>query len=183
MSREICCSKCGVSVEAACDCGVPYISKLEFVAMYMDPTLSSRRNAKDFGVSKNTVLRAKDQLAQNGPVASDAEVTGLDGIKRPAKPKRNKKRDAESARARNKIIDKAYDFLTRFCHQITDNRWAKTLLPDERAELIKFLHTAANHFTLIAQELSELHTPPQTEEPSPWQINEPTSAKTGQSFH
>jgi hypothetical protein len=150
----------------------------------MDPDLSSRRNAKNLGKSKDTVLRAKNQVAQNAPPAPGAKIIGLDGKKYPAKSSKQKqKRKAKHSKEVDKLLNKACDFFTGFCHKITDDRWAKALTPDERAEYIKFLHTAANHFTLIAQELSSLNTPPQTEEPSPWQINDTTSARTGPSFH
>jgi hypothetical protein len=183
MSRELCCSQCGAPGTGTCDCNAPYVPLLEYIAKYMDPDLSSRINAKKLGVSKDTVLRARNQLAQNAPIAPDAKVTTLNNKQYPARPKRNKKREAKHSKEVDKLLNKACDFFTGFCHKITDDRWAKALTPDERAEYIKFLHTAANHFTLIAQELSSLNTPPQTEEPSPWQVNDTTSVRTGPSFH
>jgi hypothetical protein len=150
----------------------------------MDPTLSTRGNAKKFGASAETVRTAKNQVPNNLAPAADAKVIGLDGKKYPARSSKQKqKREAKRAKETDKLLYKAYEFLTRFCNQVTQDRWAKALTTEERAELINFLHTAANQFTLVAQELSSLNTPPQTEEPSPWQINDTTSVRTEPSFH
>lgn len=183
MSRELCCSQCGAPGTGTCDCEAPYISKLEYIANYMDPTLSTRNNAQKLGASHTTVQRAKNQLAQNVTVATDTKVTSVNNKQYPAKLKKNAKREVKRAKETDKLLYKAYEFLTRFCNQITQDRWAKALTTEERAELINFLHTAANQFTLVAQELSSLHTPPQTEEPSSWPVNDTMSAKTGPSFH
>jgi hypothetical protein len=68
---ELRCSKCGASTQATCHCDVAYITKLEYAARYVEkyPEKSDRVIAKEVNVSKDTVARARKQLAQNAPVA------------------------------------------------------------------------------------------------------------------
>ena len=72
------CSGCGV--EAACDCGVKYVSRVEYARKHMDPAKSNRANARDLGVDDKTVAKARADIS-----APDEKVVGLDGRAYPAK--------------------------------------------------------------------------------------------------
>jgi DNA-binding transcriptional MocR family regulator len=84
MSERLRCSKCGKP--AACSCGAPYVSKLEYIAMHMDLNKSDRANARELGVSDKTVAKAGKQLRKNSAV--ETKRKGRDGKLR-ALPKKN----------------------------------------------------------------------------------------------
>jgi hypothetical protein len=75
---RIYCDDCGKSVEAACDCGVNYITAAQRAenALAENPDLSDRAIALKAGVSDTTVFRARQK-----PTASReaAARLGLDG--------------------------------------------------------------------------------------------------------
>jgi hypothetical protein len=81
------CSKCGVSVEAACNCGVPYIPAGEAAAVALEtyPTLSSRAIGEKTGISYQTIRRARKST---DTFVSVEKRVGLDGKERrmPRKP-------------------------------------------------------------------------------------------------
>lgn len=59
--RTLRCSSCGVTAEAACDCGVGYVRAGEFAASIVaeHPDWGDRRIAAEFGIPKDTVRRAR----------------------------------------------------------------------------------------------------------------------------
>jgi hypothetical protein len=75
------CTSCGATVDAACDCGTPYMpaGQRAAAAVAANPNLSDRAIAKEIGVGKNTVLRARQELTgPDGPVDGTPRI-GLDG--------------------------------------------------------------------------------------------------------
>jgi hypothetical protein len=78
------CSGCGA--EAACECGVAYITAGEFAAKAVkeNPTMSARAIAEKFGLGNKTVSRARNETVSNDTVE---KTIGLDGRAR-KKPER-----------------------------------------------------------------------------------------------
>jgi hypothetical protein len=75
------CPKCEAIAPASCDCGVGYVPLIDRakIAISKNPDKSSRAIAEDAGVSRQTVDRARNQLAQDGPVEHvDEPRTGRD---------------------------------------------------------------------------------------------------------
>jgi hypothetical protein len=72
------CSACGAETHAKCNCGKPYLPKLQRAAeaVAAHPEKSDRAIAADIGVSHTTVQQAR-QLATDLPV--DEPRTGKDG--------------------------------------------------------------------------------------------------------
>jgi hypothetical protein len=79
------CPKCGAEADAACHCGVGYKIETAKLAIKKDPTKSDRAIASEHRLGKDTVRRARDQLAQDAPVEHVDERTGRDGRKRKVK--------------------------------------------------------------------------------------------------
>jgi hypothetical protein len=84
------CPKCGNN----CQCGVPYVPKTMRAAeaIKANPEKSNRAIAAEFGVGKETVREARNELAATGQLEADAPRTGLDGKTRKqpsSKPKLN----------------------------------------------------------------------------------------------
>lgn len=77
---EIGCSGCGATVDAACDCGVPYMpaGQRAAAAIAANPQMSDRAIAEEIGVGSNTVRRARERTAPHGAVDDEGRV-GLDG--------------------------------------------------------------------------------------------------------
>jgi predicted HTH transcriptional regulator len=70
------CSGCGA--EAACECGVAYITAGELAAKAVkeNPTMSARAIAEKFGLGNKTVSRARNETVSNDTVE---KTIGLDG--------------------------------------------------------------------------------------------------------
>jgi len=79
------CTKCGVSVEAQCSCGAPYVPVVERAkaAIKAAPKKSNRALAAEIGVSRESVRQARSQVASDLPPAE--KVEGKDGKSYPAK--------------------------------------------------------------------------------------------------
>lgn len=77
---EIGCSSCGATVDAACDCGLPYMpaGQRAAAAVAANPQMSDRAIAQELGVGSNTVRRARERTAPHGAVDGEPRV-GLDG--------------------------------------------------------------------------------------------------------
>jgi hypothetical protein len=75
------CSKCGVSVEAACTCGVPYIPAGEaaIAALKTYPGLSDRAIGKKTRIHYSTIRRARMVEEPTDAFASVEYRKGLDG--------------------------------------------------------------------------------------------------------
>jgi DNA-binding transcriptional regulator YhcF (GntR family) len=91
MDREIRCVQCGAFATAGCDCGVEYVSKLEYTkrAIEQEPEeMSNRVIAAKIRVNAETVRRARKQLPQNAAVVSrkgkDGKIRKLPQKERPA---------------------------------------------------------------------------------------------------
>jgi hypothetical protein len=76
------CVSCGVTQEAACDCGVGYMPAAKYMAAKMlanaerYSSMSDRAIAAEIGVSDKTVAAARASTAENSAVA---KRVGLDG--------------------------------------------------------------------------------------------------------
>lgn len=78
---EIGCTGCGATVDAACDCGVPYMpaGQRAAAAIAANPRMSDRAIATELGIGSNTVRRARQQsTAPHGAVEDEPRV-GIDG--------------------------------------------------------------------------------------------------------
>lgn len=86
--QRIACTKCGIEVNAACNCGKSYDPISQRVADYdaTNPGRSTRKAAADLGVSHTAVRKARDSGGNQFP----AEVTGRDGKQYPTKAKRHR---------------------------------------------------------------------------------------------
>lgn len=87
MGERQVCSACGK--QAACDCNVPYVSKLTFAAARMKAERSDRANGKELGVSRDTIGKARKQLS--GKLTVETKREGLDGKLRSLPEKQNGK--------------------------------------------------------------------------------------------
>jgi hypothetical protein len=83
------CSACGVTMDAACDCGAPYmpVAQRAAEAIKANPTKSDRAIAKELGVSHMSVKRARETVT-DVTVDEPQPRVGLDGKSRrmPVKP-------------------------------------------------------------------------------------------------
>jgi hypothetical protein len=88
------CSACGAQAEAACDCGVGYMSASEFAAKAAaeHPEMSNRAIAEMTGVGKDTVRRARQSGGANEPPQTR---TGRDGKQHPTERKPTTRRTTE----------------------------------------------------------------------------------------
>jgi hypothetical protein len=68
---------CGAQARTGCDCGKPYISKVDQAtqAVKANPERSDRAIAKDIGVDHKTVAKARQATGERSPI----QRTGLDG--------------------------------------------------------------------------------------------------------
>ncbi|WP_154070803.1 hypothetical protein [Bradyrhizobium lablabi] len=64
------CSGCGVTVDAACGCGVGYVPAHEYAAkaVIANPEKSDRAIAADYGVDHKTVGKARKATGEKSPV-------------------------------------------------------------------------------------------------------------------
>jgi hypothetical protein len=69
-AAKLACSACGAETDAACDCRVEYkpAATRAADAIAANPGKSDRAIADDIGVGKDTVRRARKQLAHDAPV-------------------------------------------------------------------------------------------------------------------
>ncbi len=76
---EIGCTSCGATVDAACDCGAPYMpaGQRAASAIAANPQMSDRAIAQQIGVSQPTVSRARQSTETD--VSVDEPRIGLDG--------------------------------------------------------------------------------------------------------
>jgi hypothetical protein len=78
--KRIQCSSCGAEGTAGCDCGAPYVTPGERAATAAAayPEKSDGMIAREIGVDRSTVTRARNSTRADAPV----ERVGLDGKKR-----------------------------------------------------------------------------------------------------
>lgn len=84
--KQLRCSKCGVTTDAACDCGVGYVPAHEFAAKALEANpemseMSDNAIAEVIGVDHKTVGKARKSVRGN---SLTAKRTGRDGKKYPA---------------------------------------------------------------------------------------------------
>jgi hypothetical protein len=69
MIMKLRCSECGIEIDAACECGVNYIhipaAKVALKAINKYPEKSARLLAEEFGISKDTIIRVKNNISEN----------------------------------------------------------------------------------------------------------------------
>jgi hypothetical protein len=87
---KICCSACGVSADAACDCGAPYlpVGQRAAEAIARNPEKSDRAIAAEIGVGNKTVSRARRTVSRD-TVAARVGLDGKARRTRPGRPRRN----------------------------------------------------------------------------------------------
>lgn len=107
---EIGCTGCGATVDAACDCGVPYMpaGQRAAAAIIANPQMSDRSIAAELGIGKDTVRRAREVTGARAPV--DEPRTGLDGKVRRL-PTRRDNDNAEDAFAPATPMERKASFL------------------------------------------------------------------------
>jgi hypothetical protein len=87
LRAQLRCEGCGATVDAACDCGLPYVRAGEVAAKAIEanPEMSNNAIAKDIGVSEPTVRRIRGSLKDE---PGTTKRIGKDGKSYPAmKPK------------------------------------------------------------------------------------------------
>jgi hypothetical protein len=79
------CAQCGAAGEGTCHCGAPYVPPREraSAAVTADPEKSDRDHARDLGVSRTTVRRARKAGGSHGP---PGKRQGRDGKRYTIKP-------------------------------------------------------------------------------------------------
>jgi hypothetical protein len=117
LRAQLHCSGCGVTIDAACNCGKPYISAGEAAAKAIeaDPQKSNNSIAKEIGVSEPTVRRIRGSL-KDEPVPSNggpAKRKGTDGKSYPATktkkpPERRQAKKSERKRKGSILPEEAY---------------------------------------------------------------------------
>src|SRR5262245_48628775 len=77
----MCCSECGATASAACECGVPYVPKREraIEAVRANPEKSDRAIAQELGVALRTVQKARGELTTGSQLDEPAKRVGRDG--------------------------------------------------------------------------------------------------------
>lgn len=83
-TAKICCSACGVSADAACDCGAPYLPAGERAkqAIEANPQKSDRAIAAELGIGNKTVSRARQQSTVSRDTVRQSKRIGKDGKER-----------------------------------------------------------------------------------------------------
>lgn len=106
---EIGCTGCGATVDAACDCGVPYMpaGQRAAAAIEANPHKSNRAIAEEIGVSEGTVRSVRKSTAQD--YAVEPRV-GMDGKVR-RMPSRRDNDNAEDAFAPATPMERKASFL------------------------------------------------------------------------
>jgi hypothetical protein len=101
------CAACGAQADAACDCGVGYLSAGEFAKKVVaeNPDLSNRSIAEKTGLSLDTVNRARRGERNRSPENEPQTRTGLDGKQHPAK--RNLRRGSPEWEARKLAAERS----------------------------------------------------------------------------
>jgi hypothetical protein len=150
MARRIQCSACGATLDAACNCGAPYISPgmRAREAVAKNPEKSDRAIASAIGVSTPTVGQARAGVKN----FTSAKRIGRDGKKYPAK--KSKPKTVNPSKAINAFHKDAVGFLATFDQRF--NTWlesAPIISADGKAALMQALYLCADGFARLAQKL------------------------------
>jgi hypothetical protein len=113
--KQLRCSKCGVTVDAACNCGVGYVPASEYAAKAVadNPGKSNYVIAGETGLSESTVRRARPDASKD----VTARRTGRDGKSYPS---RRKSKTTTQPKPEAQPLDKALSALTQI-EQLTDD--------------------------------------------------------------
>jgi len=162
---RIVCEQCGTSVDAACNCGAPYVpaGKRAEAAVAREPHKSDRAIAAELGVSQPTVSRARRATDTN---VSVAKRVGRDGKARKPPAARMPARPLERVEPapdleRDPLADqteKELDYLCgntdKACRRLEAYVAAQPALSNQgRALIVEYLQRMANKYMALAQEL------------------------------
>jgi DNA-binding transcriptional MocR family regulator len=132
------CSKCGATVEAACNCGAAYVPAGARAAQAVaeNPEKSDRAIAAELGVGSNTVRRARKPTAPDGAVE---KRVGRDGKARrpPQQSCRRTPRQKDKAPAPNYTMAKAQVAFSNCVVDILEQLGS----PRRECEFIAWAHT------------------------------------------
>jgi hypothetical protein len=105
-TSEIGCSSCGATVDAACDCGAPYMpaGQRAAEAIAANPLMSDRALAREIGVDHKTVGTAR-RTGEHSPVENETRI-GLDGKERRMPVRRPGEDDGEHEFSRKELSDR-----------------------------------------------------------------------------
>lgn len=148
------CSSCGVSQNAACDCGVSYVPAGELAkkAVRENPEMTNHAIAKQYGVSSDTIRRARGDT-RVGASAPTARRTGTDGKQYNAvKPKPAKKPDVKQEVT--KWATRLDGFISDYTMELSVWMKAHPKLDDEcKGTILEFLHVSADRLLKLNQKL------------------------------
>jgi hypothetical protein len=155
------CTECGAETTAACHCRAPYkisAADLAAEAIAKNPEKSARAIAKEIGVGRMTVVRAKEKTGgPNGPPAGSAiRVVGRDGKSYPVKIEPKKRPTHDIDVQVNKFIHEAGEFMSDFSERVLAwHKENKDKLDDEIREALVFsIHQCANYLADTAQRVA-----------------------------
>lgn len=105
-ASEIGCSACGATVDAACDCGAPYLpaGHRAAEAIAANPQKSDRAIARDIGVDHKTVGIAR-RTGEHSPVENETRI-GIDGKERRMPVRRPTEDDSEHEFSPKELSDR-----------------------------------------------------------------------------
>ena len=146
------CSHCGALAEARCNCGVAYIPAGDraAAAVAATPEKSDRAIAKEQGIHRKTVVKARKKLVQSVPVT---KRIGRDGKVRRL-PKRPEPKISNPTKEINGFHKESVGFLTDFTKRF--NAWhddAPMISNDGKAALMEAFYLCSDGFARLAQKL------------------------------
>jgi hypothetical protein len=144
------CSSCGVTADAACDCGAPYVPVSERAkqAIQAHPEKSDRAIAKDIGVSHEAVSKARRELTVNGLTVE--KRVGLDGKARRMPPK--PKEDPENYRTAFLLRTDLARNAGRDCVQLMELN-AESATPELTKDIARAARAVATAWSALAETL------------------------------
>lgn len=144
------CSSCGVTVDAACNCLAPIIvikpRDAAAKAIAAHPEKSDRAIAKEIGVTKNTVMRARES---GGPFGPSERRVGNDNKSYPAS-QPTRKQDSEETIWRRGLIHRA----TVAAADAKYENWSQFKVDQELVTVVK---KASDAWTKLTTYLEKLH--------------------------
>jgi hypothetical protein len=135
------CSQCGETTNAACECGVAYVSAGEYAAQAIaaHPEKSSRAIAAEIGVDHKTVSAARAR-GENSP---PEKRVGMDGKSYPAKrpPGEEPERDMDAELAANRAYLRSPEFTAVAVSRVVEfaKGYAKEMSVSQRREFLSQL--------------------------------------------
>jgi hypothetical protein len=153
---EIGCSACGATVDAACDCGAPYIPARQRVPEFdaANPGKSTRQVADALGLSQTNVVKARKNSREQG--CSPERVTGADGKSYPAARPDNDDITADAEHAEGLRVIAARGFLNRAAEAKEIATLGKLQASDVTEAMIKAADDAAAAWSTAARNLRRM---------------------------